>query len=232
MWFLDWIIQRLNDASSFFYNLYIECYYAYYIPDIVATIFYDLSVLFANLSWDFYYFNQWAEQKEAQVAQILNWETIQSYITGWLRQLPNPLIWFINLWNEVWDEIDEWWVSTKPTVQGWIDNAKQDVLTFVNTLNILLTNLQTAWDDFKGKIPTIDELILWWYNWTGNVLSVVNSWWASALIEVQGLIDSGFTLREDFWRGWQDIRDKVIEFFTDPEDWLYKAVDRIIERFW
>ena len=67
---------------------------------------------------------------------------------------------------------------------------------------------------------------------TGNILLVVNNWWRDRLLDVQGLINSAFVTRDSLWSGWQDLRDKVTEFFSDPEEWLYKAADRIIERFW
>ena len=81
-------------------------------------------------------------------------------------------------------------------------------------------------------IPDITEIQAWFTDWTGNVTSVINTWWTSTMWEVQELINSAFIVRESLWSGWQDLRDKVTEFFTDPEDWLYKSVDRIIERFW
>jgi len=106
------------------------------------------------------------------------------------------------------------------TVIGWIVEAKGYAASLVAGVSGWLTNLQAAWDEFKGLIPTIDEVISWWGNWAGSVLATIDTWWDSTVLEVQGFIDSAFTEREPFWAGWQDWRDKVIEFFTDPLEWL------------
>ncbi|GAI36189.1 unnamed protein product, partial [marine sediment metagenome] len=81
-------------------------------------------------------------------------------------------------------------------------------------------------------IPDLEDVTSWFTNWWGNTLSNIIAWGALTGTQIGSLVDSAFTLRDDFWAGWQDWRDKVTEFFTDPEDWLYKAADRIIERFW
>ena len=41
------------------------------------------------------------------------------------------------------------------------------------------------------------------------------------MVDVESLINSAFTERERYWSGWQDMRDKVIEFFANPFDYLW-----------
>ena len=71
------------------------------------------------------------------------------------------------------------------------------------------TNLKAAWDTFWTV--TFPTLVSWAW---------LTTWWNSRLEDIQGLINSAFTIREGLWTGWQDWRDKVVEFFTDPLEWL------------
>jgi len=52
------------------------------------------------------------------------------------------------------------------------------------------------------------------------VLSFVNTWWSGAVLQVQGLINTAFLERDSWWAGWQDWRDQVAEFFTNPLEFL------------
>lgn len=232
MWFMTWIMQRLGEISGFFYELYLDCYYAGWPLELLDTWFYAISRYFADLSWDFYDFNLWLDYAAGKITEILSYSDIWSYFGYWFDRAEWAWSWVTDAFWNVWNIVDDWWSSASWTVLAWIDEAVSGVRTLVDQANIWLANLQASWDDFKGRIPTIDQVIYWWSNWTGELLSVVNSWWTGTLLEVSALIDSAFIIRGDFWQGWQDWRDKVTEFFTDPEDWLYKSLDRIIERFW
>ena len=108
----------------------------------------------------------------------------------------------------------------RPDLRGWIDIAVQFPLDLISQVEAGLVTIRTEWDSFTGQLPAIDAVISWWGNWTGNVLTAVNSWWSARLLDVQGLINSAFVVREDLWTGWQDMRDQVVEFFTDPLGFL------------
>jgi len=232
MWFMNSIISRLNEISGFFYSIYLEV--LGWIPPFwyAAGFFYSLHSTFVGLSWAFYSFNQWVSDVAAKVAGILSYTNIYSYFQSYFTAALNAWNWVINAFNNIWSIVDNWWSSAQYIVLAWIDDAKSYAASLVAGVNSWLVTLQGAWDSFKGRIPTIDELIYWWSNWTGYVLSAIDTWWTGTVLEVQNLLDSAFLEREPFWAGWQDWRDKVTEFFSDPEDWLYKAADRIIERFW
>ncbi len=232
MWFMNYIIQRLNDASGFFYGVYLEVISWVYPFWLAAFPFYNLSVLFSNLAWDFYDFNTWVDYVEGRVASLLTFDNIYSYFSSYFDAAVNAWNWVDQTFGDINTFMSSWWSTTQYTVLAWVDEAKSYAAALVNNLSTTVNTLLSAWDDFKGRIPTIDEVIYWWGDWTGELLSVVNSWWSGTLLQVQSLIDSAFTLREPFWDGWQDWRDKVIEFFTDPEDYLAKRIESMLERFW
>ncbi len=230
--FMSNIVNAFNFAASLFYLLYVETFAWVWPFNLLATWFYNLNIAFNRLAWNFYDFSLWVYDVTDKVRDKLDFGDIWSYLDYWLNRAAWSWEWILGAWDNIGDIVDAWWTNTRLEVQAWIDDAKRYADALLANVNNLLTTLESAWDDFKGRIPTIDEVIAWWRNWPGYLLAIVNNWWTGALTEVQSLINSAFTEREPFWAGWQEWREKVTEFFTDPEDWLYKAMDRIIERFW
>jgi len=219
--FMGDIIAALNAASSFTYSIYLEVNGWIWPFNLVSGPFYWLSVNFNNLAWGFYHFWDWVNDISARIGGALSWDTVWNFIISRFPQIEQLRDWFYNWWNNVTGAVTSWWSATSVTVQGWIQEAKQYAASLVSSITAGLLTLQGAWDGFKVRIPTIDGVIYWWSNWTGNVLTAVNSWWTGKLTEVQGLINSAFTARASFWEGWQDMRDNVLEFFADPVEYIW-----------
>ncbi|KKK66018.1 hypothetical protein LCGC14_2968300, partial [marine sediment metagenome] len=70
--------------------------------------------------------------------------------------------------------------------------------------------LRASWDNFWVTIYPGLVSFAW-----------LTTWWNERLADVAGLIDSAFTIREGLWDGWQDVRGAVLEFFSDPLEWLW-----------
>jgi len=232
MGFLDDIVDFLNDASDLFYDIYREVLDWVYPFWLAADFFYEICLLFNDLAYAFRDFGDLIWDWRYEIEDILSWSTIRSYIRNWLPDLENMVVWFWDWYDWIINTVENWWYSTKYTVQAWIDSAQAFLQSQINSIDTYLAYLEAAWDSFKGMIPDLEAVTSWFANWWNNALANIIAWGALTGTQIQGLVDSAFTLRDDFWAGWQDWRDKVAEFFTDPEDWLYKAVDRIVERFW
>ena len=210
MSFLNWIVEDLNAASDFFYDIYREVLDWVYPFWLAAGFFYDLSRVFNWLAYDFADFAEWVYDTVDKLGTILSWSTILSLIRSWLPDLEDVVDWW-NSWRIwVFQEIANWWSFTQTAVQGWIDTATQG-----------LSELITAWDNFWTVIfPTLVDF-------TG-----LATWWTATMGEVLNLIDTAFTLRASLWEGWQEIRNQVVEFFADPLEWLYSRFEEFFERFW
>lgn len=232
MWFINEIVDKLNHIAEFFYDLYLTCYFAGAPLSWLANSFYYLAEWFNDLAWLFYSFGLWVDDVATKVLAILNWSVIWSYILSYVPNIEAIRDWFYYWRDRVWQEIADWWAATSQTVIGWIDAAKDWAWLWIDYLQSEVNELKARLDTLVIEFPDITELLAWFSNWWSNILGNLDSWWSERLVDVQSLINSAFIARDDFWRGWQDQRDKVTEFFTDPEDWLYKAFDRIIERFW
>lgn len=221
MSFMTSIIDALDSVSDWFYKLYLEVYGWVYPFWLTADFFYQLSVLFNTLAWRFYDFSLWVSEVQGKVSLVLSWSTIWSSVLGMVPNLLQLRDWFYNWVTFVTNTVNTWWGATSLTVQAWVQSAKDMATSLFNQLNNALASLQSAWDSFKGKVPTIDAVISWWGNWWGNVLPQLGTWWNSRLLEVQGLIDSAFLTRQSLWSGWQEMRENVVEFFADPVELIW-----------
>ncbi len=221
MSFLDWLVEDFNAAADFFYSIYLEVLDWVWPFWLAAEFFYDLSQVFELLAWDFSDFGGWVLDTVDRLNEILSWSNIRSLILGWLPDLEDVVDWWDQWWVWVGQEIDDWWSATRLIVQGWID-----------TVEDALNDLRLEWDDFwnitwPAWTAQFETLRAGWDNFVNNVLpnlldlTGLWAWWNDRIADITGLIDAAFTLREGWWAGWQDVRDDVLEFFTDPLEWLW-----------
>ncbi len=221
MSFLNWIVDDLNSASEFFYSIYLEVLGWVWPFWLVAEFFYSLSQVFNWLAWDFADFAEWVYDTVDQLGDILSWSNIRSLIRGWLPDLEDVVDWWDRWWVWVGQEIDDWWSSVRPTVQGWIDIATQGFSELVAAWD---TFWNITWPELVNKLSTLKAD--WDTFWTTIFPSLVDFtwlgiWWDSRVEDVLNLIDTAFVTRGQFWEGWQEIRDNVLEFFADPVEWLW-----------
>lgn len=221
MQFMNWLIQGCNDASSFFYSIYLEVLGWVYPFRYAAGFFYQLCLIFNDLAWGFYDFNQWVDEVAAKVSDILSWSTIWNYILNNVPNLTAIRDWFYSWWSNVTSAVSSWWASTQYTVKDWIEIARSYLQDQLNNLGAVVAILEAAWGDFLDWLPSFQEFGAWFSNWWSNVLGKIIAWGALPAQQIQSLIDSAFGQREPFWSGWQDVRDNVIEFFCDPLEWLW-----------
>ena len=159
----------------------------------------------------------------ALITDLELWTTTQ---LNNLQATFNALITDVELWTTTQlNNLQATFTTLIGNVEAWtitqINNVKSAILAIIGDLE--------TWT--LTEISTIQSILTTLIDWAA-LTTWITTWWGERLLDVQGLIDSAFSIRTDFWAGWQDWRDKVTEFFTDPEDWLYKSLDRIIERFW
>jgi len=224
----SWFVWATNQLIY----LALDCYGSALLPNFLGDAFNALSDWTAAIATYSLDLANWYNTVTAKITQILPWATIQSYITNWLRYISDLSTIFYYFWSNVTSVITSWWSSTQYTVQGWISTAQSYLQGQITNLSTYFYYLQSAWDAFKGKIPSIDAIISWWSNWWGNTMANLDSWWDDRLLDISALIDSAFLSREPFWAGWLDWKDAVIEFVQDPWQWLYDRVEDLFDRFW
>lgn len=198
----------------------------------IADGFLTISDYFFDLLNPLIYAYDWVLDVAYKIMAILDFDTIKELLRDWLDWAQWAWEWVRDAWYYVIDWINQWWLATQATVKGWIEAATEGfdelrsawdnfwTLTWPEFVNTVLT-FRAEWDDF----------------WTNTFPSLVSfswltTWFNSKLKEIQDLITSAFTEREPFWAGWQEIRDSVFEFFSDPWQWVYDRLDEFFERFW
>lgn len=230
--FMEGITTRLALATDFFYSAYIEVSSWPWPFNLLVGPLWGLAVAFDWLTAHFADFGGWVSTISAEVLLILSFSDITSYFRDIFAAALDAWDWVkASFWN-VWGTVDSWWASTKPTVQGWIDIATQG-----------FDSLQVAWSNFwnitwPGLTGNLARLRAEWdYFWRVTYPTLVDvqwawSWWTGRLTEVGDLINSKFKEAAPLWEGWQDMRAQVVEFFTDPLDWIKAhVIEPIVDDF-
>lgn len=208
-------------ATNVLVNLAIDCYMSPLLPDFLGDAFSSLSdftSMVAGYLWDAS--KRW-EEVEAAIADILSWSNIKGLIRDWLPDIDGLVAWWAHWWDSVRGVINSWWGPIWDSVTEWVEariagltGIGEEWLHFWQNLWPALTDafdkLKAAWDNFRDV--TLPNLVS---------LPWLIEWFEGKVLEFQGLIDSAFKLREGLWEGWQDSRDNVIEFFSDPLEWLW-----------
>jgi len=207
---IQWVISTCMAMSWLFYGIFIEISGWWPPFNYLAGPFLWVSDRFIDLAANFTSFMAWVWWAQDWISKILSWDTILSLIQPYLDWVIYAYNWVINAYNFVKGWIEDWWLATKTTVQGWIDVATQGFAT-----------LRTEWDNFwKVTFPKLVDTFS------------LEDWWTGKLFAVDGLIGSKlaewFPFYNDLAGLWEDIK----LFFTDPLDWVYKKLDEFFERYW
>jgi len=232
MWFINSIVSWLSSVRDYFYNAYLEVRSWVY-P------FYTLSYPLYSLYYAFYYlasyfssFNEWVDDVANKVASILSYSNIYSYFSTYFTYAVDAYYWVRDASQNILWKIDNWWSTTSANVLSWIEDAKQWAKSLIDQVASDLTRLREAWDNFVGRIPSIDEVLLWFKDWWGSVLINLDSWWADRLLDVTGLIDTAIKNWSPVLESWQTIYALFSDFFEDPLQWFYNKLEEFFDRFW
>jgi len=232
MWFLDRIIYYLQYIGGRFrfaaYEMRVYTgmlIFVSYAFETIASIFYSLATYFA-------YFNAWVYYINSKIGQVPTFATIFSYLSYYLNRAIWAYTWTIGAYWSIRGWFNRWWAPISATVWGWIVIARSALQVQINSLIVRLVSLGEVWNVFIGWIPSISAILSWFSNWWANILAGIINWGALTAFQIQSLINSAFTSRELFWAGWQDWRDRVTEFITDPEQWFYDRLEEVFERYW
>lgn len=223
--FMDWIRERLAGVFTFFYSIYAETNGWIWPFHLVSLPFYNLYRSFVYITKYWIDFSDWTAAVWTKVEQTWTSEGIVGLIKWWFPSLANIVEWFAGRWLWFVSVVGDWWDSTKLTVLAWIDEARDWILEL---LAVTEASLAKLWQDlqwFFDHLLTIDEIIQWWKDWLGRVMAALVRWGFAQMADVTALIISAFLEREDFWSGWQDMRDYVFAFFDDPLEFIWSLFE-------
>ena len=228
MSFFDDIFSLVWDISELFHEAYLEVDSWYSPFNYLATPLYWIYRRTGSLLTPISQVSDWAYDINQSIASLPSMGTIWSTFKDWFNWAEWSWQWVQDSWLIIPGMIDDWWNSTMVEVQGWIDESSQYFTGIVNTLLAKVSQVELSISELLGRLPVLDELVSWWDNWQGNVHTYIDTWWTSTMGEVQGLINTAFIDRESWWTGWIDVKNEVIEFITNPLDFL---LDRFTDWF-
>jgi len=133
-------------------------------------------------------------------------ETGRDLLTTINRQL-QPLWDAIDAWR---DRLSEWWFSTKDSVLAWINDARDYASDLFRQASTAIEGVAAWLDTFKRlTLPTLPNR------------KEVND-------NIEAIIDP---VRQEVNKhsSWLDLAK---DFFTDPQQFLFDILQKMLERFW
>lgn len=223
--FLGWLQEALYKA----YREILDLPWPFYLA---AWPFYLAADAVNRIAWAFYDFWFWVEDAADKIRQIISWPEIWQNIKDFWYYIDEMNRWFPYWWDRVSAKVNSWYTEKRQDVLDWIDAAKDWAKLWIDWLDERLNAFLVVWSDFVNITwpqftSQLSSLLAEWNTFITVTLPSLPRW-----LEIEELLDTLVKSLTPFWEGWQELRDKVTEFFTDPEDWLYKSLDRIVERFW
>lgn len=232
MSWMNSIISWLKSTELYFYNAYLEVLGWVYPFWLLSYPLLYASRSFGWLAYYFSLFNNWLVWANKEIGKILSIEAITSYFQTWINYATWAWDWVTNAWNNVVSIVDIWWSSVQLTVQVWIEDAKQWTKAQLDSLEDTLAYILVWWDEFKDKIPSIDEILYLLRDWWDKTLANIISWGALTGIQISTLMDSKIRDWLPFYDELAALWGDIKLFFTDPLQWLYDKAEEFFERFW
>lgn len=222
MWWADKIFSLVWDIQSFFLQAYFVVHGWIWPFNYLDYPLYAISWLFREMLAPVARFSDWTRDVWAKVEEVFSLDQIVAHFRTWIDYAIDAWTWVRSAWINVFNLIGDWWSSAKYEVMAWIDERVSVVRALVDQANAWLTRLQADLQWFLDHLLTLDEIIQWWKDWLGRVLTQLLIWGFIRILDVVGLIATAFIEREDFWAGWQDWRGMVAAFFDDPLEFLWE----------
>jgi len=211
---IDYIVSYCNNASDFFYSIYLEVNGWVFPFWYAATFFYRLCTIFNNIAWNFYHFSQWVDDVAARVAQIVSLDNIYAYFKSYFDKAAAAYNWVYYAWVNVTGIIDSWWYDAQQTVLALINEVYTWTLTQLNTTKTtilaVISNLET-WT--TAEFNTVREWVLTLIadieTITPDLLDKVKTFLLSAISDLSTWATTEFTI----------VRDWILTLWADIEAW-------------
>lgn len=244
MWFIDYIISRLNDASSFFYQVYLTLLGQSYPWYTMAPWFYSLCSLFNNMAWAFYYFGQWVNEVSTKITQIVSLSNIYAYFKTYFDYAVYAYNWVYYSWINVTNIIDSWWYYAQQTVLALINEVYTWTTSQINatktTILAVISNLET-WTtaEFNTVRNWVLTLIADIETITPDLLDSVKAFLLSIISNLETWTITEFNVVRDWvlvllsdietWTLTQvsTLKSSVLSWFTDLKMWTITEINNI-----
>ena len=149
------------------------------------------------------------------MVQVGNWwEEFRQEVVDFFRLVPQWIneAWqfILNFWDTIGDIIATWWEAVYQTVKDWVN---------------------TIIDGVKDALKVVSDTLTQWVTTVENFFTSILPTLASKL-DVADLIKNAFQPWRELLNFLVEIKNELVEFFTDPLQWAYNKMDEFFERFW
>jgi hypothetical protein len=232
MWLTDRIFSLVWDISDYFYRAYQEASDWIWPFSYIQYPFYSLYRAFWSLLWPIADLGDWLGDLDDRIADVMDRAGVLSLLRTWINYAEAAWDWISDSWRNVTSIVASWWSGTSSMVLAWIDQVRDYARVLVDQVRASLGDLRSSWDNFwtiswPTMLSDLGGLRSSWESFLSSTLPNLATWTGSqALIETT--IRTFFPFYDELVQFWSGIR----EFFSDPEAYLVRKLETMLERFW
>ena len=220
MWWVDQIFSFVWDIADFFLTAYQEVSGWIWPFHYLQYPLYGLYQVCRSLLTPIAHFSDWTREVWTKILQVFSLEQITSFFRPWLDAAVNAWNWVVNSFWNVWNIVEDWWSSAQWTVRSWIAMATQGF----NTLIVWWDEFwKITWPGWMATLEVLGDDVTHFFTHTlPDLLDYLKleNWWNGKLFAVDGLIGSRLVEWFPFYDDLVEIWNDVVEFFSDPGEFL------------
>ena len=156
----------------------------------------------------------WALSTFAKIGEFVN--NITNYIYNVYNTVKNYI-------TEVYETIVNNISNVYNTVKNYFTNVYNTVVNNITeVIGVTIEKVGEWFAEIGGATRSwVDGLFVKAKNVWNTISGNVDNWWKTQLASINEVF------------GWINVfHDEVVEFFTDPLEWVYKKIDEFFERYW
>jgi len=228
----DKIFSLVWDIADWFYWIYAETDDWIYPFSLVAELFYNLYLTTFRLLTPIAQLGDWIDYMSIKIESVLTWESLTSWLLE-LNSLLEPVVnWYNSASSNIRAVVNSWWAGTSSIVQTWIENARQGIISLISQVEAQIIDLGSTWSDFwtltwPEIISDLGGLRSAWDEFITTTFPGLATWTG-----VNNLVESTLRSWLPFYNELVALWGELREFAVDPEAYLVKRLETMIERFW
>jgi len=232
MRFIDTIFSHVWDISQWFLMLYQDSSDIPGVGWLLSPVFFALHKSFWNMLDPIAHFYSWAYAVNEAINEVITSSTIFDLLRTWINYAEDAWFWIQNSGTMITNIIESWWTGVAGDILAWIDLANYNVRSLIGQVEASLGDLRSSWDNFwtitwPAHVADLANIRSSWDSFSSSILPDLATWAGSqALIETT--LRAWFPFYDELVGYWSGIRD----LFTDPEDYLVRKLESMLERFW
>jgi hypothetical protein len=191
-----------------------------------------ISDFFAQVSGFFYDAWSWWDNLTDTIARFITQSWLYDFMSDPLAKINQLWTWFLDRWSNVEVIILGWWEGTKTLVNDFIAALIAEATAWITERLDELGVVKVAWDNFWTITwPVLQDNLSPDAIWR-SILYRLEEWGIGKDQAMSDGMDAKINpliAEVEHHTTWLDT---IKELFEDPEEWLVKKIEAMLERFW